>query len=56
MAFVNNTENLPFVLTILGAIFASLLTIGLIIAKLYKEIAFVRTGMGGEKIVKDALN
>jgi flotillin len=53
MEFVNNTENLPFILTILGAIFTCLLTIGLIIAKLYvrstKEIAFVRTGMGGEK-------
>ncbi|WP_438363454.1 flotillin family protein [Thalassotalea mangrovi] len=44
-------------LIITGVVLISLMTIGLIIAKLYiratKEIAFVRTGMGGERVVKD---
>ena len=50
-------DNLTFILIIAGSVLVALLTIGLIIAKLYiratKEIAFVRTGMGGEKVVKD---
>src|SRR6056297_574490 len=48
-------------LTMIGisafAILAGLLIIGLIISRLYrrasKEITFVRTGMGGEKVVRD---
>ncbi|WKE65951.1 flotillin domain-containing protein [Gallaecimonas kandeliae] len=50
-------ENLNFILTVAGASVVGLLFIGLIFAKLYhrasKEVAFVRTGMGGEKVVKD---
>ena len=46
-----------FILIAAGAAFIALITIGLIFAKLYmratKEIAFVRTGLGGEKVVKD---
>lgn len=40
-----------------GTIFIALLAIGLIFARLYtratKQQAFVRTGMGGEKVIKD---
>ncbi|WP_180179202.1 flotillin family protein [Acinetobacter sp. YH12041] len=43
------------VLIIAGIIFVSLITFGLIIARLYrrssKEISFVRTGWGGEKVI-----
>ena len=43
------------VLTIAGIIFVGLVTFGLIIARLYrrssKEISFVRTGWGGEKVI-----
>ncbi|WP_371187491.1 flotillin family protein [Thalassotalea maritima] len=50
-------DNVTMILIIAGSVLLALLTIGLIIAKLYvratKEIAFVRTGMGGEKVVKD---
>lgn len=46
-----------FILIIAGAIIIGLFTIGLLFAKLYvratKEVSFVRTGMGGEKVVKD---
>ncbi len=49
--------NLTFILTVSGIGLVTLLVIGLIFAKLYvratKEIAFVRTGLGGEKVVKD---
>lgn len=49
--------NTTFILMMVGAGLFALLTIFLIFAKLYKratkEIAFVRTGMGGEKVVKD---
>lgn len=42
-------------LTIAGIIFVGLVTFGLIIARLYrrssKEISFVRTGWGGEKVI-----
>ena len=44
-------------LFIAGIIVVALITIGLIFAKLYtratKETAFVRTGLGGEKVIKD---
>ncbi|MGB0835750.1 MAG: flotillin family protein [Psychrobium sp.] len=50
-------SNTTFILIMAGVGVAALLIIGLIFAKLYvratKEIAFVRTGMGGEKVVKD---
>lgn len=49
--------DITFIGTIAGAIFIALLTIGMIFAKLYvratKEVSFVRTGLGGEKVVKD---
>jgi len=44
------------VLIIAGIIFVGLVTFGLIIARLYrrssKEISFVRTGWGGEKVIR----
>ncbi|WP_019614268.1 flotillin family protein [Psychromonas ossibalaenae] len=50
-------ENMLFILTMTGIGLVALITIGIVFAKLYvratKEIAFVRTGMGGEKVVKD---
>ncbi|MEZ8184941.1 flotillin family protein [Shewanella sp. 5S214] len=46
-----------FILLIAGLVILGLIVIGLIFAKLYKraskEMAFVRTGFGGEKIIKD---
>ncbi|GBL04347.1 band 7 protein [Glaciecola sp. KUL10] len=46
-----------FILMMVGIGFISLIVIGLILAKLYKratkETAFVRTGLGGEKVIKD---
>jgi uncharacterized membrane protein YqiK len=49
------TANLYNILIIAGVIFASLVFIGIIIARLYrrssKEISFVRTGFGGEKVI-----
>ncbi|MEM0911795.1 MAG: flotillin domain-containing protein [Pseudomonadota bacterium] len=49
--------NTTFILIIIGVVVLSLITIGLIFAKLYKratkETAFVRTGLGGEKVIKD---
>ncbi len=46
-----------FALIVAGAVFVGMLVIGMIFAKLYcratKEMAFVRTGFGGEKIIKD---
>ena len=46
-----------FVFVAAGAVLIGILVIGLIFAKLYrrasKETAFVRTGFGGEKIIKD---
>ena len=48
---------LAFVLTIAGLALLAMFVIGIIFAKLYrratKEMAFVRTGFGGEKVVKD---
>ncbi|QJR82252.1 flotillin family protein [Alteromonas pelagimontana] len=52
-----SSSNLSFMLVVTGIIVISLLAIGLIFAKLYtratKETAFVRTGLGGEKVIKD---
>ncbi|MDM1343919.1 flotillin family protein [Acinetobacter pseudolwoffii] len=49
------TFDLYNILIISGIIFAALVTFGLIIARLYrrssKEISFVRTGWGGEKVI-----
>ncbi|WP_296049177.1 flotillin domain-containing protein [uncultured Alteromonas sp.] len=49
--------NLPFMLVMIGAAVIGLLVIGFIFARLYtratKETAFVRTGLGGEKVIKD---
>lgn len=46
-----------FMFVMAGVAVLGLLVIGLIFAKLYrratKETAFVRTGFGGEKVVKD---
>lgn len=50
-------SNLPMILVIAGVSVIAFLFIGLIFAKLYKratkETAFVRTGLGGEKVIKD---
>ena len=50
-------QNLQFILIMVAIAFIAFLTIAIIFAKLYtratKEIAFLRTGMGGEKVVKD---
>lgn len=50
-------ENLGFIGTIVGGVVLLLLVIGFIVARLYmratKEQSFVRTGMGGQKVVKD---
>lgn len=48
-------ENLIFIAIVACAIIVALLTIGLILARLYrrssKEVSFVRTGFGGQKVV-----
>jgi uncharacterized membrane protein YqiK len=50
-------DNLIFVGVVVGAVVLGLLIIGLMLTKLYrrasKEQAFVRTGLGGELVVKD---
>lgn len=50
-------NNLIELLTIAGIAIVSLLTIGIIFARLYKrstkETAFVRTGLGGQKVIMD---
>lgn len=50
-------QDVQFILILVGVAFIALLAIATIFAKLYKratkEVAFVRTGMGGEKVVKD---
>ena len=50
-------ENLKFIGILVGVAFIVLLAIGFWMTKLYqrasKEQAFVRTGMGGQKVVKD---
>jgi flotillin len=54
---IGSTLGGSFVFVVAGAVLLGMLVIGLIFAKLYqrasKETAFVRTGFGGEKIVKD---
>lgn len=49
------SQNIITILTIAGAVVIGLLTIGLILARLYrrasKEISFVRTGFGGQKVI-----
>jgi len=54
---IGSTLGGSFVFVIAGSVLLGMLVIGLIFAKLYrrasKEMAFVRTGFGGEKIVKD---
>ena len=49
-------SNLYNILIIAGVIFAALIIIGIIIARLYqrssKEISFVRTGFFGEKVIR----
>lgn len=54
---MGNASNLGFILIVAGISFVALLVIGIILARLYtranKERAFVRTGFGGEKIIKD---
>ncbi|MBW8183477.1 flotillin family protein [Shewanella nanhaiensis] len=54
---IGSTLGGGFVFIVAGAVLLGMLVIGLIFAKLYrrasKEMAFVRTGFGGEKIVKD---
>jgi uncharacterized membrane protein YqiK len=50
-------NNLIELLTIAGIALVSLLTIGIVFARLYKrstkETAFVRTGLGGQKVIMD---
>ena len=50
-------SNVIFIATIVGISLVSLLVIGIVFARLYtratKETAFVRTGLGGEKVIKD---
>ena len=52
-----NSNNLSMMLIIVGICIVSILVIGIIFARLYqratKETAFVRTGLGGEKVIKD---
>jgi uncharacterized membrane protein YqiK len=52
-----NSDGTIFTLIMIGAALVGLIVIGLIFAKLYtratKETAFVRTGLGGEKVIKD---
>lgn len=54
---MENTVNFTYILTMSGIGFIGLLILGIIFARLYtranKERAFVRTGFGGEKIIKD---
>ena len=49
------TENLYQILVLAGIILVALIVIGVIIARLYKrsskEVSFVRTGFGGEKVI-----
>ena len=49
--------DLTQILIIAGVVVLAMLTIGIILAKLYmrapKDVAFVRTGMSGQKVIKD---
>ncbi|VXA87014.1 hypothetical protein ACIN8IBEIGE_50001 [Acinetobacter sp. 8I-beige] len=53
------SNNFYNILILAGIIFAALVIIGIIIARLYrrssKEISFVRTGFGGEKVIMSYL-
>ena len=53
----SNLGNAPFILIVAGVSVIALLVIGFTLARLYtratKETAFVRTGLGGEKVIKD---
>ncbi len=48
--------NIINMLVIAGIIFVAIIVIGFIVARLYqrssKEISFVRTGFGGEKVIR----
>lgn len=48
-------SNLYQILVLAGIILVALIVIGVIIARLYKrsskEVSFVRTGFGGEKVI-----
>lgn len=50
-------SNLYSILVLTGIILAALIIIGIIIARLYKrsskEVSFVRTGFGGEKVIQN---
>jgi uncharacterized membrane protein YqiK len=50
-------ENWGFIATVVGVLFVGFIGFGLVLMKLYrratKERAFVRTGAGGQKVVKD---
>ena len=50
-------SNLPAILFTAGAALIAAITVGFLFARLYtratKETAFVRTGLGGEKVIKD---
>ncbi|MDD2942925.1 MAG: flotillin domain-containing protein [bacterium] len=50
-------ENLGFIIFVVVALFFALITMGLILAKLYKraskEVSYVRTGLGGQKVIMD---
>lgn len=54
---MESMSNLIELLVIAGIAFLALLTIGIIFARLYKrstkETAFVRTGLGGQKVIMD---
>ncbi|MFW1967666.1 band 7 protein [Acinetobacter guillouiae] len=49
-------SNLYQILVLAGIILVALIVIGVIIARLYKrsskEVSFVRTGFGGEKVIR----
>ncbi len=53
----NMSTDFNFILIASGAVIVAFISIGMVFAKLYtratKEVAFVRTGLGGEKVVKD---
>ena len=50
-------SNLIELLTLSGVVLVALLAIGFVFARLYKrstkETAFVRTGLGGQKVIMD---
>jgi flotillin len=52
-----NSNSVIFLLAIIAIFVVAFIVLGLIFAKLYqratKETAFVRTGLGGEKVIKD---